>query len=247
MDPITLLFGAVALVKQIKAGCDQLHEGRMAIEEFKKGAERAVGDVKAIAKELTGFWGWVKGLLGIKSASAPVVQLAAAAPVPTKKVRASQDPEELQTQLIVDIGQKMGEFFDIHQKLKNHYADLEETSVTVYDPDQNVAKKAMERSLVELQLENLSVEIREAMVYAPPELKDIYTRFLKMYERIIDEQEFARREHIRKRNEARWLREAIRQRRSMRLALGVTLVGLAAWMWGLLLTVRLATRGFMPF
>ena len=76
MDPITLLFGAVALVKQIKAGCDQLHEGRMAIEEFKKGAERAVGDVKAIAKELTGFWGWVKGLLGIKSESAPVVQLA---------------------------------------------------------------------------------------------------------------------------------------------------------------------------
>jgi hypothetical protein len=245
VEPITLLLGAVTLVKQIKAGCDQLHEGRMAIEEFKKGAERAVGDVKAIAKELTGFWAWVKNLLGIKKPDQAVIQPETPAALPVKK--AHQNAEELQAQLIVDIGQKMGEFFDIHQKLKNYYEDLEETSLTVYDPDQNVAKKAMERSLVELQLENLSVEIREAMVYAPPELKDIYSRFLKMYGRIIEEQEFARREHIRKRNEARWLREEIRQRRSLRLALGVTLVGLAAWVWGLMITVRLATRGFMPF
>jgi hypothetical protein len=241
VDPISLLLGAVTLVKQIKAGCDQLHEGRMAIEEFKKGTERVVGDVKAIAKEFTGFWAWVKNLLGIKKPDQAVIQPEAPAALPVKKARAHQNAEELQAQLIVDIGQKMGEFFDIHQKLKNYYEDLEETSLTVYDPDQNVAKKAMERSLVELQLENLSTEIREAMVYAPPELKDIYSRFLKMYGRIIEEQEFARREHIRKRNEARWLREEIRQRRSMRLA------GLAAWVWGLMITVHLATRDFTQY
>lgn len=243
IDPITLLFGCVTLVKQIKAGCDQLHEGRMAIEEFKKGAERTVADVKAIAKELTGIWGWIKNLFGIKKTDSPIVTLEK--PLPNKK--RLQDPEELQAQLIIDVGQKMGEFFDIHQKLTNYYKDLEETSINVYDPDANLAKNAMDRAMVELQLENLSIEIREAMVYAPPELKDIYTRFLKMHSRIVEEQEFARREQIRKRNEARWLREEISKRRQMRVALAVTLGLLAAWVWGLMITLRLTTRDFMQY
>jgi len=235
VDPITLLLGAVSIVKHIKAGCEQLHEGRMAIQEFKKGVERTVGDVKDIAKEITGFWGWLRSLLGFKKSDSPVVQPLAGA-TPAKKAK-QQDPEELQAQLIVDIGQKMGEFFDVQQKLRNYYKDLEDTSTHVYDPDQNMAQKAMERSLVELQLENLSVEIREAMVYAPPELKDIYTRFLKMYDRIVDEQEFARREQIRKANEARWLQEEMR---NFQVDLGIAVVATAsviAVLWTVLLDV----------
>jgi hypothetical protein len=39
-------------------------------------------------------------------------------------------------------------------------------------------------------MESLDAQIREQMtVYAPPELKAIYTRFLKMYARIQQEQE----------------------------------------------------------
>jgi len=212
----------------------------MAIEEFKKGTERAIGDVKAIAKEVSGIWGWFKSLFGAKKAIVAVAE-------PIKKVKRHQDPEELQAQLIVDVGQKMGDFFDLHQKLTNYYKDLEETSNTVYDPNANLAKNAMDRALVELQLENLSIEIREAMVYAPPELKDIYTRFLKMHSRIVEEQEFARREQIRKRNEARWLREEISKRRQMRVALAVTLGLLAAWVWGLMITLRLTTQDFMQY
>ena len=212
----------------------------MAIEEFKKGTERAIGDVKVIAKEVSGIWVWLKGLFGAKKAVVAVAE-------PVKKVKRHQDPEELQAQLIVDVGQKMGDFFDLHQKLTNYYKDLEETSNTVYDPNANLAKNAMDRALVELQLENLSIEIREAMVYAPPELKDIYTRFLKMHSRIVEEQEFARREQIRKRNEARWLREEISKRRQMRVALAVTLGLLAAWVWGLMITLRLTTQDFMQY
>jgi hypothetical protein len=57
-------------------------------------------------------------------------------------------------------------------------------------------------------MENLDAQIREQMtVYAPPELKAIYTRFLKMYAKIQQEQEWARDEEIRKTRRARWAKE----------------------------------------
>ena len=102
----------------------------------------------------------------------------------------------------------MGEFFDIQQQLQTYYLELEETSKTNYDPAQNTSKKAIERALVELQLEKLGEQIREQMtVYAPAELKAIYTRFLKMYAQIEREQEWARSEMIRRARQARWKQE----------------------------------------
>ena len=89
-----------------------------------------------------------------------------------------------------------------------YYASLEAESKEHYDPNQNTSKKAIERALVELQMENLDAQIREQMtVYAPTELKAIYTRFLKMYAKIQQEQEFARDEEIRKARQARWTKE----------------------------------------
>jgi len=50
-------------------------------------------------------------------------------------------------------------------------------------------------------------QTREAMVYAPPELKDLYSRFLKMHGRIEQEQAWARSEMIRRARLARWRKE----------------------------------------
>ena len=50
-------------------------------------------------------------------------------------------------------------------------------------------------------------QTREAMVYAPAELKDLYSRFLKMYAKIEQEQAWARSEMIRRARQARWQRE----------------------------------------
>jgi hypothetical protein len=61
--------------------------------------------------------------------------------------------------------------------------------------------------LIELQLEKLMEQTREAMVYAPAELKDLYTRFLKMYGQIEREQAWARAEMIRRARLARWRKE----------------------------------------
>lgn len=48
---------------------------------------------------------------------------------------------------------------------------------------------------------------REAMVYSPPECKDMYSRFLLMYGKIEQEQKWARAEMIRRARLARWRKE----------------------------------------
>ena len=200
MDPFTLLMAAQTAVGFIKQGCALLHEGRMELEGAKKTAEQVIGDVKAIK----GIFDWFIGLF--------VSKPAAETPKPVAKAKAKaskqqQSYEELELKLIKDIGDNLGLLFDTQQQITNHYLELEETSKTNYDPSQNTSKKAIERALIELQLEKLMEQVREAMVYAPAELKDLYSRFLKMHAKIEQEQAWARSELIRRNRLARWRRE----------------------------------------
>ena len=201
MDPFTLLMAAQTAVGFIKQGCALLHEGRMELEGAKKTAEQVIGDVKAIK----GVFDWFIGLFISKPAKPAEEKPVAKAKAKTAKQQ--QSYEELELKLISEIGANIGVLFDTQQQITNFYLELEETSKTNYDPTQNTSKKAIERALIELQMEKLMEQTREAMVYAPPELKDLYSRFLKMHARIEQEQAWARSELIRRNRLARWKQE----------------------------------------
>jgi hypothetical protein len=198
VDPFTLLLAAQTAVGFIKQGCNLLHEGRMELEGAKKTAEQVIGDVKAIK----GVFDWFIGLFKSKSTEAKPVAKAKA-----KATKQQQSYEELELKLIGEIGDNIGVLFDMQQQITNHYLELEETSKTNYDPTQNTSKKAIERVLIELQIEQLMQDVREAMVYAPPQLKDLYSRFLVMHKKIEQEQAWARSEMIRRARLARWQKE----------------------------------------
>ena len=178
-----------------------LHEGRMELEDAKSTVEKALADVKAIK----GIFDWFIGLFKRaepKPETKPVAKKKAVA-----AVAAQQSYEEMELKLIKDIGDKLGMLFDTQMQITNYYHELEEESKTRYNPEQNTSKKAIERALIELQMEKLFDQVREAMVYAPPELKDLYSRFLKMHAKIEQEQAWARSEMIRKARLARWKKE----------------------------------------
>jgi hypothetical protein len=192
---------AQAAVGFIKQGCALLHEGRMELEGAKKTVEGVISDVKAIKSIFDWF-------LGLFKFTKPDVKYTETKPVAQKKAAAKQQSyEELELKLIKDIGDKLGFLFDTQQQINDYYHELEEASKTNYDPTQNTSKKAIERVLIELQMEKLFDQVREAMVYAPAELKDLYSRFLKMHKKIEQEQEWARSEMVRKRRLARWKKE----------------------------------------
>ena len=202
MDPFTLLMAAQTAVGFIKQGCALLHEGRMELEGAKKTAEQVIGDVKAIK----GIFDWFIGLFVSKPAK-PTEEKPVAKAKAKATTKQQQSYEELELKLIKDIGENLGVLFDTQQQINNHYLELEEASKTNYDPTQNTSKKAIERALIELQLEKLMEQVREAMVYAPAELKDLYGRFLKMHAKIEQEQAWARSELIRRNRLARWQKE----------------------------------------
>jgi hypothetical protein len=186
--------GAVSAIRQ---GCSMLHEGRLQLE----GAKSTIQGVQADLKAIKGLWEWFVGLFVSKPTEVKPVAKA-------KAPKRDDSYETIQLEIINNVGVQLGNFFDIQAQLKNYYASLEAESKEHYDPTQNTSKKAIERSLVELQMESLDAQIREQMtVYAPPELKAIYTRFLKMYARIQQEQEWARAEEVRKLRQQRWKQE----------------------------------------
>jgi hypothetical protein len=184
----------------IKQGCALLHEGRMELVGAKKTVEGVLADVKGIRN----VFDWFIGLFSNKTAK-PVES-----PKPVAKAKATkqqQSYEELELKLIKNIGENLGTLFDTQQQINNYYHELEEENKNTYNPEQNNSKKAIERALIELQLEKLMDQVREAMVYAPAELKDLYSRFLKMHAKIEQEQAWARSEMIRRVRLARWRRE----------------------------------------
>jgi len=220
----------------IKAGCNMLHEGRMELEGAKKTVEGVIGDVKAIR----GIFDWFIGLF--KRAEPTETK-----PVAKAKAKASkqqQSYEELELKLISEIGANIGVLFDTQQQITNCYLELEETSKTNYDPTQNTSKKAIERALIELQMEKLMEQTREAMVYAPPELKDLYSRFLKMHNKIEQEQAWARSETIRRARLARWKQEQEEIELIGLISSGVAVVFISMFFGWMMWQLRNLSAGF---
>jgi hypothetical protein len=228
--------GAVSFIKQ---GCNMLHEGRMELEGAKKTVDGVLADVKAIK----GIFQWFIGLFAPKS-DKPADSPKPVAKAKAKAVAAKQSYEEMELKLIKDIGERMGLLFDTQQQINDYYHELEEENKTNYNPEQNNSKKAIERALIELQMEKLLEQVREAMVYAPAELKDLYSRFLKMHAKIEQEQAWARSEMIRRARLARWRKEQ-NEIRCIELTSGVIAVMFISMFFGWLMwQLRNLSTGF---
>jgi len=231
---------AQAAVAAVRKGCQMLSEGKAEISKLKKTVEQGIGDAKAIYSEVTGLWSWLKGLFGGKPDKPKPEPVAAAveAPKPVAK-KADRKPveqlsyEEYQTQAIHQVCEQLKGFFEIRRKLKEYCAELEEISKTTT----TIEDSALDRVEIELQLENMTTQIRETMVYAPLELRNIYSRFLEMYDLILEEQEFDRQLKKKQERDKKWQQELLRNHRIDRLLAMAWVAFAVVWMWALMLSL----------
>lgn len=229
---------AQSAVAAIKRGTEMLSQGKAEIDSFKKNIEKGIGDARAIYKEITGIWSWIKSLFGKSSPAIPSIKKPEPTTTATTSVRSkTKEPElsyeEYQTRAIHQICEQLKTFFEIRRQLKAHCFELEEISKTT----DKVEDSALDRVEIEMQLENMTVQIREAMIYAPKELRDIYSRFLKMYDQILEEQEFARQVKRKKERDDKWQRELLKNHRIDRAVVGITVAAAILWMWAFLLSL----------
>lgn len=227
---------AQAAVAAVRKGCEMLSEGKAEIQKLKSTVEKGIGDAQAIVSEVKGLWAFIAGLFKPgkpKPAAQPVAAPAPVAAEPAKKTK-QREPEltyeEYQTQATHQVCEQLKTFFEIRRKLREHCLELEEISKTT----ETVEDSALDRVEIELQLENMTVQIREAMVYAPKELRDIYSRFLQMYDQILEEQEFARLVKRKQERDEKWRRGLLRDHRIERATALVGVLGFLTWLWALM-------------
>jgi hypothetical protein len=231
---------AQGLVAGIREGCQLLSQGKAQIQELKK----SVAEVQAFAKEAKSLWDLLKGIwqsiFGGKAVqSAPVAKgktegvasvQPAAKKIPQRKVE-DLSYEEFQAQAIHQICEQLKHFFEIKRQLNEHCHQLEEESKTTTD----IEGAALDRIQIEMQMEAMTVQIREAMIYTPKEigLQSIYSRFLKMYDQILEEREFDRQLKAKQARDEKWRREHRNNILKAKLGYAIVLAMGALWMMGL--------------
>lgn len=241
---------AQSAVAAIRTGCTMLAEGKAEIDKFKKTVEKGVGDAKAIYKEVTGIWGWIQSLFTTKQAKPRELVLPSAESKPEPQVKKSaknkREPEqeltyeEFQARQVHEICENLKVYFEAIRALKAHCRELEEQSLTT----EKVADSAIDRIELEWQMKQLAIQVKEAMIYTPERLglQALYSRFLEMYDQILEEQEFARAVKAKKERDARWQQDLLRNHRIDRGITAVAVVLLILWMWGLFLSLGWLVR-----
>lgn len=170
LDPLTILAMANGAVAAVKKG--------VALYKDIKGA---AGQVKEVLDDLEKTF--TSRHAGKKPSQEAIKQYNAE----RERVRelGKSDPNDV----ISDIGNRMGDFFDAFDKIERHFYEEERAAQEVYEGDQSVNRRALQRVLVRSRLEMMWHDIRQEMTWnSPAELKDLWTRFSKMREQIDEEQ-----------------------------------------------------------
>lgn len=158
--------GAVAAVKK---GC-QLY----------KDIKSAAGDVSSVLKDID------KQFAGRKVSKEQAVKIA------EKKAEFKEAATTDANDVISRIGNQLGDFFDAFDKIEQLFYEEERNANKVYEGEDSVSKRALQRVLIRSRLSIMWAEIRKEMTWnAPAELEDLWSRFEVMRAQIGQEQKRA--------------------------------------------------------
>ena len=214
--------------------CDCLREGSVEIQRVKKTVEGGVADAKKIYSEVTGLWGWVKGLLGApaKPAASSIVQQTTSpesAKSPAQKSVAKEvyiDHIPSQDEVVQQFIGHVGEWFDNYHTLN---AYKEKRYAEVFSKDVIDQKEVLELTQLQVEVDAAYPALMTLMTSnAPWQLGPIWTQFKEMQDKVKVGQ--AARQMKQRREKA--LNDArAAQRRSDRIDRNLT------WFWSVVLVI----------
>ena len=163
MDPVTLFALANGAVSAVKAGC-----------KLYKDIKGAAGEVKDVLKDMDEQFKklhppekppTIEQKNNFIKKKNEVIEL-------NKKANTGEH-----TGIYQEIGEHLGAYYDNYYKCVAIFEEEERRAENeVYTGDASLGKRALQRVLMRKQLEQMSVELRELMVYqSPPELGALYT------------------------------------------------------------------------
>ena len=165
MDPITLFALANGAVSAVKAGC-----------KLYKDIKGAAGDIRGVLKDLDEQFANKH-----KNKPATTTQRNAYIEEKNRVIELNKRDGDT-TGIYTEIGNHLGTYYDNLNKCIAVFEEEERKARTkIYEGDDSLGKRALQRVLMRKQLEQMSVELRELMVYqSPPELGALYTEVEEM-------------------------------------------------------------------
>lgn len=175
--------------------CDCLREGSVEIQRVKKTVEGGVADAKKIYAEVTGIWGWIKGLLG-GAKPAPTAQTPTPQPAGSQafekvskgaKKSARKDDGYIdhiptQDEVVQQFIGHVGDWFDNYATLK---AFAEKRYAEVFGKDEIDQKEVLELTQLQVELDASYPALMTLMTTnAPWQLGPIWTQFKEMQDKV---------------------------------------------------------------
>jgi len=212
MDPLTLFALANGAVSAVKAGC-----------KLYKDIKGAAGDVKDVLKDL--------------DAQFQKLHPPEKPPTVAEKNQYIQEKNRVielnkkassgeSTNVYTEIGNHLGAYYDNYYKCLAVFEEEERRSKTeVYHGDDSLGKRALQRVLMRKQLEHMSSELRELMVYqSPPELGALYTEVEEMMKIMGKEQKVAVANEMRRAEIERKRKKARKDQMTLQAAVGTSIL-----------------------
>jgi hypothetical protein len=203
MDPITLFALANGAVSAVKAGC-----------KLYKDIKGAAGDIRGVLKDLDEQFA-----NNHKNKPATTTQRNAYIEEKNRVIELNKHDGDT-TSIYTEIGNHLGTYYDNLNKCIAVFEQEEKNAKTkIYSGDDSLGKRALQRVLMRKQLEQMSVDLRELMVYqSPPELGALYTEVEEMMVKMGKEQKVLITKQI-QREEIENRRRTIRKKQMMHQAM----------------------------
>jgi len=209
MDPITLFALANGAVSAVKAGC-----------KLYKDIKGAAGDIRGVLKDLDEQFA-----NNHKNKPATTTQRNAYIEEKNRVIELNKRDGDT-TSIYTEIGNHLGTYYDNLNKCIAVFEEEERKARTkIYEGDDSLGKRALQRVLMRKQLEQMAVELRELMVYqSPPELGALYTEVEEMMVQMGKEQKILITKQI-QREEIENRRRTVRKKQMMHQAMiGIAIV-----------------------
>ena len=210
MDPFTLFALANGAVSAVKAGC-----------KLYKDIKGAAGEVKDVLKDLDEQF----QKLHPPEKPATIEQRNQFVQEKNKVIDLNKKANEGATDGIYrEIGEHLGTYYDNFYKCMAVFDEEEfRAENEVYTGDSSLGKRALQRVLMRKQLEQMSVELRELMVYqSPPELGALYTEVEEMMKHMGSTQRVLVQKQMQKDQLAKVRKAKRLERLRIEIALGLT-------------------------
>ena len=234
IDPLTLLALANTCVAAIRRGTELYKQVKGTIND----AQKTYNEVKTITKEVGGFFGLFTKTVEVQ------VPIEPRGTESNKKSKVVADENSVYTEL----AQNLAKLFRLQEQLENILRQEEIKSKSVYDQNQNLMESALNRVLIQSQMDKLSEEVHKLLIWeSPPELGALYTKCHEMRTHIIAEQDYARNKIEKKKRDAQRKKEQMVSKMQDNLIyfVAVTFVlGMLAFIWWVIVMDRKARYGW---